>query len=165
MKKGCFPGKSGKTGYVNRKRAVVSSTCVIELAGGVGKSHGGLGQACLVEQGKQEGKATVDAWPTADTGGKVVARDVGLNPVTRLSKWCPPSLEELGAEERVQPQARESRQQEKGCSVAAPQNEKSARREVDSGLSVEEGVPCGSQAQGVRQCASSTWYLQARLYQ
>lgn len=53
--------------------------------------------------------------PAADTGGKGVARDVGLNPVTGLSKQCPPSLEEQGAEERVQPQARESRQQEKGA--------------------------------------------------
>lgn len=85
----------------------------------------------------------------ADAGGKVVARDVGLNPVTGLSKRCPPSIERQGAEERVQPQARESRQQEKGSSVAAPQNEKSARREVGSGLSVGEGVPRGSQAQGL----------------
>lgn len=54
----------------------------------------------MMEQGKQEG-ATVGAWPTADTGGKVVVRDVGLNPVTGLSKRCPPSLEEQGAEERV----------------------------------------------------------------
>lgn len=33
--------------------------------------------------------------------------------------------------------------------MAAPQNEKSARREVGSGLSVGEGVPHGSQAQGL----------------
>lgn len=66
----------------------------------MGKSHRVLGQACMMEQGKQEG-ATVGAWPTADTGGKVVVRDVGLNPVTGLSKRCPPSLEEQGAEERV----------------------------------------------------------------
>ena len=37
-----------------------------------------------------------------------MARDVGLNPVTGLSKQCPPSLEEQGAEERVQPQAWEA---------------------------------------------------------
>lgn len=97
---------------------------------------------------RKEGQPWVHG-PAADTGGKVMARDEDLNPETGLSKQCPPSLEEQKAEERVQPQARESRQQEKGSNVTAPQNEKSARREVGSGLSVGEGVPRGSQAQGL----------------
>lgn len=57
--------------------------------------HGGAGEAgrkgnrgCVAQQLTLEGKW----WP-----------GMGLNPVTGLSKRCPPSLEEQGAEERVQP--------------------------------------------------------------
>lgn len=86
-----------------KKSSGLSNTCVVEFAGGVGKSHGGArpslhggaGEAgrkgrrgCVAQQLTLEGKW----WP-----------GVGLNPVTGLSKRCPPSLEEQGAEERVQP--------------------------------------------------------------
>lgn len=71
-----FQGRFGKPGCPNSssKRAVVSSTSVTELAGGVGNlmlGNGELGgrpaafkfsQACMVGQGKQEGRADVSVW-------------------------------------------------------------------------------------------------------
>lgn len=51
---------------------------------------------------RKEGQPWVRG-PAADTGGKVVARDVGLNPVTGLSKRCPPSLEEQGQRKECSP--------------------------------------------------------------